>query len=151
MKTNEIKQFLLRANEFGYGNESTKELDEKDGSHTIVYEEGDWLFHDNFFGGEPFGGRDVISYQGKPVWMMVYYGFVTDLSLQADIYRFLKKALRNFTEDMPYRGPKELAEGGWAYQNDVKGDFGRFSGEETIMYNGKEVYRCRYQGGVVGS
>lgn len=149
MNSEEIKKFLVAANLNGYGNELVKEINEPDGSHTITYEKGDWFFHDNFFGGEPFGGREVISYQNKPVWMMVYYGFVTEISLQNEIYTFLKKALMQFTEEMPYRGPEELVEGDWQYTNTVSGDFESFSGEESIKYKNKGVYRAKYQGGLV--
>lgn len=149
MNTDDIRLFLVKANRSGYGNEQTKQIDEADGSHGIEYSDGDWKFHDNFFGGEPFGGREVISYKNKPVWMMVYYGFVTEMSQQKEIYTFLKKALLSFTEDMPYRGPEELTDGDWQYSNKVIGEFANFSGEETIAYMGVPVYQTKYQGGLV--
>ena len=89
MNIDEIRKFLVRANRNGYGNESVKPLGEKDGSHTITYSEPDWLFHDNYFGGEPYGGREVIHFKNVPVWMMVYYGLVLDISIQNEIYTFL--------------------------------------------------------------
>lgn len=149
MKTEEVRQFLVKANRNGYGNEQTKESDQTDGSHTITYQDGDWKFNDNFFGGEPFGGREVISHKNKPVWMMVYYGYVSEMSLQKETYTFLKKALLNFPEDMPYRGPAELVESDWRYQNKVSGEFANFSGQESIRFQNKVVYRAKYQGGLV--
>lgn len=149
MNTEEIRKFLVRANRNGYGNTSVKPLDENDGSHAITYKEEDWLFNDNYFGGEPFGGREVISHNNKAVWMMVYYGFVIDMTLQTEVYGFLKKALLNFTEDMPYRGPEKLEDGEWLYTNKVTGDFSNFSGEEVITFKNTEVYRAKYQGGLV--
>ncbi|MDP3993086.1 MAG: DUF5680 domain-containing protein [bacterium] len=149
MNIDDIRRFLVKANRNGYGNESVKEANEADGSHTIIYSDGDWLFHDNFFGGEPFGGREVISYKDKPVWMMVYYGYVSELSLQKEVYAFLKKALLNFPEDMPYRGPKELIEGDRQYNNSVTGEFDSFSGEESISFRSRSVYQAGYQGGLI--
>ncbi len=149
MNNDEIKNFLIRANRNGYGNTSVKPVDEADGSHTIIYKEEDWLFHDNYFGGEPFDGREVISYNNKPIWIMVYYGLVSDMSMQKEVYGFLKKALLNFTDDMPYRGPEKLEEGDWLYVNKVDGDFNNFSGEEIITFKNKEVYRAKYEGGLV--
>ena len=32
------------------------------GGVTIPYEKGDWKSHDNFFGGEPYGGRIIVFY-----------------------------------------------------------------------------------------
>jgi len=149
MNIEEIKNFLIRANRNGYGNTSVKPSDENDGSHTISYKEVDWLFNDNYFGGEPFGGREVISYNNKAIWMMVYYGFVIDMTIQADVYRFLKKSLLNFTEDIPYRGPERLEDRDWLYINRIDGDFSNFSGEEVITFKNNEVYRAKYQGGLV--
>jgi hypothetical protein len=90
MENDDVKKFLIRANKSGYGNEYTQETAELDGSHTITYSEKDWSFHDNYFGGEPFGGREVIHHKGRPVWMMVYYGGVTDSGEAAlEIYAIL--------------------------------------------------------------
>lgn len=149
MNIDEVRQFLIKANRNGYGNESIKPLDESDCSHTIIYEEGKWKFHDNYFGGEPFGGREVISHNQKVVWIMVYYGFVEDISLQDQIYTFLKEALLLFTDEQPYRGPSRHENGDWLYVNKVNGNFDNFIGEEVISYKNQEVYRTRYQGGVV--
>lgn len=149
MNTKEIRQFLIKANRNGYGNGAVKPIDESDGSHTIIYKDGNWVFHDNYFGGEPFGGREVISNNQKAVWMMVYYGFVEDITLQSQIYTFLKESLLLFTDDLPYRGPSRHENGDWLYINKVDGTFDNFYGEEIISYKGKEVYRTRYQGGVV--
>lgn len=149
MNTNEIRQFLIKANSNGYGNESIKPVNEADGSKTFLFEDGVWKFHDNYFGGEPFGGREVISYDQKAVWMMVYYGLVKEINLQDQIYAFLKESLMLFTEEMPYRGPSRYENGDWLYVNEVVGSFDNFFGEEIISYKNQEVYRTRYQGGAV--
>ncbi len=149
MNINEIQQFLIKANRNGYGNELVKPVDEPDGSHTIAFEDGDYKIHDNYFGGEPFGGREVISYKDRAVWMMVYYGFVEDVSLQAQVYAFLKESLLLFTDDLPFRGPTRHENDDWLYINKVDGNFDNFYGEEIISYKNQEVYKTRYQGGVV--
>lgn len=149
MDDNKIQQFLIIANRSGYGNESVKPIDESDGSHTITFKDGGWNFHDNYFGGEPFGGREVISYNQKAVWMMVYYGFVEDISLQSQIYAFLKESLLLFPDDLPYRGPAMHKNGDWLYINKINGTFDNFRGEEIISFKNQEVYKTRYQGGVV--
>jgi hypothetical protein len=42
--------------------------------------------HDNFFGGEPYGGRTAVLFREKLVWMMVFsYGCVA-ADLDADRY-----------------------------------------------------------------
>lgn len=150
MELDEAKKFLVRANKSGYGNESTKPTEETDGSKTITFSEGDWDFHDNYFGGEPFGGREVIFHQKKPIWMMTYYGGVFDPSVNFhEVYKILREALLNFPEEMPVRGPERLESGDWVYINKFDGGFADFFGVEEISYKGKVVYRTRYQGGEV--
>lgn len=149
MKIGDISKFLVEANRNGYGNEATKPSTDSDGSHTITFSNGDWNFHDNYFGGEPFGGREVISYKQKAVWMMVYYGFVEEISLQTQIYTFLKESLLLFTDDEPYRGPSRHENGDWLYRNTITGSFENLSGEEIISYKNKEVYKTLYHGGMI--
>ena len=76
INTKELIEFLDKANKVGYANIFAKKIKEKDKSKTIIFKEGDWLFHDNYFGGEPYGGRGVVFFKKYPVYMMVYYGYV---------------------------------------------------------------------------
>jgi hypothetical protein len=146
----EIKRFILEANQAGYasGNSGVKE---SDGSKTIAFEKGDWKYHDNYFGGEPYGGREVIFYQGKPVWMMVYYGRVLPEVPCESIYPFLQEALRAIPEDNPYRGPRVYSSSskGMEYHNSWDGELDYFFGEENIYIGGQHVYHARYAGGLV--
>ncbi len=49
--------FLVKAKKAIYasGDENTK-IKESDKSTTLIFEEGDFKYHDNYFGGEPYGG-----------------------------------------------------------------------------------------------
>jgi hypothetical protein len=76
---------------------------EADHSTTIVIEHGEWKFHDNYFGGEPYGGREVVFLGGQPVWMAVYYGQVDDANVDL-VYSFLQRSF-------PVRGPEAFTEG----------------------------------------
>lgn len=150
MDMNDLKKFLLASNRAGYaGGEEEKWIKEADGSTTIPFAEGDWRSHDNFFGGEPYGGRVIVFYGGKPVWIMVYYGRVEEGVQPDPIYSLLRDALKAMPEDYPLRGPKELKKESWTYQNSWQGDIDNYSGEETIADNGKIVYRAHYMGGWV--
>lgn len=151
----QLTAFLGEANKAGYasaGGPAWKK--EPDGSTTITYQRDDWLFHDNYFGGEPYGGREVIFYQGRPVLMMVYYGRISDRSFDKEaIYSFLREALRSFSADAPFRGPEMLeitADGRkMRYENDWQGTIEHFGGEERIFIDGTEVYDAKYAGGLV--
>jgi hypothetical protein len=95
---------------------------EADGAWTIIETDGDFKMVDKWFGGEPYGGQEVIYYKDKAVWIMVYYGRVYDTKLNAnDVYTFLRKSLQFPPEDKPFRGPDEYTEGDLTYTNAVTG------------------------------
>jgi hypothetical protein len=146
----ELKAFIFAASRATYasGDESIK-VRQPDGSTTIEFTEGDFKFHDNYFGGEPYGGREVVFLDGKAVWMMVYYGFVHAKTGNAEVYGFLMGALRNTTADMPYRGPELFEKGSWRYENKLTGELENFSGTEKIFRDGQCIYEASYLGGLV--
>lgn len=146
----QLRRFIYSASRATYasGDESIK-VKQSDGSTTIEFAEGDFKFHDNYFGGEPYGGREVVFYQGKAVWMMVYYGFVHIEAGNAEVYGFLMEALRNTTEEIPYRGPAVFEKADWRYENKIGGGVENFHGTEKIYRDGKCVYEASYIGGLV--
>lgn len=150
MNIGALRQFLIDSNKAGYaGGEEKKWIKESDGSTTIPYAQGEWKSHDNFFGGEPYGGRVVVFYQDKPAWMMVYYGWVAEGVETDPVYAILQGALKQMPEDAPFRGPKEFVDGEFTYHNNWTGDVERYSGEEQITQSGKLIYKANYMGGLV--
>lgn len=150
MNKNALRQFLVDSNKAGYaGGEEKKWVKEKDCSTTIPFEKGLWKSHDNFFGGEPYGGRTIVFYEEKPVWIMVYYGWVEEEIETDSVYGVLKNALAQMPEEYPYRGPKEYSEGEYIYTNNWNGEVDRFSGEEEITQGDKLIYKANYFGGLV--
>ncbi|HNP89231.1 MAG: hypothetical protein BWY24_00769 [Microgenomates group bacterium ADurb.Bin219] len=150
MDLTSFKKFLIDSNKVGYaGGEEKKWIKEADGSTTIPFEKGEWKSHDNFFGGEPYGGRTIVFYRGEPYWLMVYYGRVEDKVETDSVYGILRNALKQMPEDYPFRGPKEYKEKEFIYKNNWQGEVDKFSGEELIFQNGKPVYKANYVGGLV--
>lgn len=150
MNKEALKQFLLDSNKAGYaGGEEKKWIKEDDGSTTIPFEKNSWRSHDNFFGGEPYGGRTVVFYKSEAVWMMVYYGWVEEGIKTDSVYGILRKALNQMPEDHPYRGPREYKEGEYTYTNFWNGEVDRFSGSEQITQGDKVIYKADYTGGLV--
>lgn len=145
-----LKNFILEASRATYasGDESIKQK-QSDGSTTIEFKKGPLAYHDNYFGGEPYGGREVVFLDGKPIWMMVYYGRVHSDAQAKETYSFLIHSLSCATLDMPYRGPELLEHGVWTYQNNLVGDVDTFSGTEKIFKDGICVYEASYLGGLV--
>lgn len=151
MNKKALRQFLIETKKGGFGaGDNKKWIKEKDDSTTIPFKSGDFRMDDNFFGGEPWGGREVVFFKGKPVWIMVMYGSV-DSSFNdfKTVYKFLQKSLLNQPEDLPLRGPKLFQEDDFVYKNKTEGDLENFIGEEVIYKNNKQIYKTKYMGGLV--
>jgi len=147
---NSIRDFLIFSSKNGYGNNEVVSVKESDGSTTIEIANNDLIYSDNYFGGEPYGGRTIISYTGKPVWIMVYYGgIITGLISMTDLYPYLKKQLLNPEKDIPVRGPFNDKNGKFSYNLKIEGDLSDFSGLEEIYYEDKLVFKTRIAGGLV--
>lgn len=149
---NELCKFLVRAKKSTYAaGRAAKKNIEGDHSTTLIFEDGDWKYHDNYFGGEPFGGREVVFFQNRPVYMMVYYGWVIEgVSDFQAVYKTLQEALTLIPENKPFRGPEKYKPGDFEYLNNFQGEIDNFFGEEVIRLNdGKEIYKAKYFGGLV--
>lgn len=145
-----LGQFIFETNIAGYSSgDDSGWKKEKDGSTTILHEKGVWKSRDNFFGGEPYGGSEVVFYKDKAVWMMVYWGDAEKGVDSKAVYKFLQKSLREMPKNAPFRGPKEYKTGEWRYENSWEGNTEKFKGEEKIFKGGKEVYWAGYIGGLV--
>ncbi|MFH1712281.1 MAG: DUF5680 domain-containing protein [Patescibacteria group bacterium] len=148
----ELCKFLVKAKKSTYAaGDDAKKIVEADKSTTLIFEDGDWKYHDNYFGGEPYGGREVVFFQNLPVYIMVYYGWVIEgvADVQA-VYKTLQGALFQIPEDKPFRGPKKYNQDGAEYINVFEGEIDNFSGEEIITSaDGNEIYKAKYIGGLV--
>jgi hypothetical protein len=150
MDKKDLQLFLIDSNKAGYASgENKRWLKEPDKSTTILFKKGLFQSHDNYFGGEPYGGRIVVFFDGKPIWMMVYYGWLEKGTSAESVYAVLRNALMRMPEDYPFRGPSEFREGEFVYLNSWEGELGRFHGDEKIICNGELLYKGKYAGGYV--
>ncbi len=148
-KLQELKAFIDESSKAGYEGEDLQyETKEADGSTTLSYESGEWKFHDNYFGGEPYGGRTVYFYKGKPVHLTVFYGYTEQVENPDEVYKFLRKSLRSADKE-EFRGPKEFKEGNLLYTSKLEGDLEKFTLEEKIFRDGQEIYKAYFFGGLV--
>ncbi len=149
MLTAQLATFLYTARSRGYAVvRDVPVLREPDGSSTLLYESGGWRYHDNYFGGNPFAGREVVHHDRRPVWMMVYCGGATADADAGDAFRWLREALRAAPVDA-LRGPTTHDGAGWRYVCQTDGDIERFTGSEAITRDGVDVYRAHFAGGWV--
>lgn len=145
----EINKFLLKADR-GHADGTAELKKQVNGSRTITFSDGDFSMEDNFFGGEPYGGQQVIFYKNEPVWICVYYGRVLETELPADdVYDFLREALQHPNLKQPLRGPATYKNNRLEYQNMLEGDTANYLGREIILENGKEIFWTQYVGGWV--
>jgi hypothetical protein len=145
-------KFLATAKKSTYAaGETAKKIVEDDKSTTLIFEDGDLKYHDNYFGGEPFGGREVVFLKNEPIYIMIYYGLVDEsVSDFEAVYKILQEALSLISEDYPFRGPNKYSKDGLTYKNSYIGEIDNFFGEEIISsVNGKEIYKAKYIGGFV--
>jgi len=147
----QLCEFLVKAKKATYAaGKKAKKIVEDDKSTTLIFKEGNWKYQDNYFGGEPFGGREVVFFKNEPVYFMGYYGLVDDFVAGFEmVYKILRKALLLIPKNKPFRGPGKYAEGDLIYINKYTGKIDNFFGEEIITMNGKKIYKAKYMGGFI--
>ncbi len=144
--------FLVTAkkNSYAAGEKAIKSK-QPDGATEITLEQEHWKYRDRYYGGEPYCGEEVIFYKQQAVWAMNYYGKVAEdyHKQMGGIYKFLQKSLVLIDSSAPFRGPKTHRDKEFKYHNTYDGTLSQFNGTEFITYEGQEVYRAYYHGGVV--
>lgn len=149
----ELKTVLFEAKRNSYAaGSSAKKTKHQDGATEISYQKGDLFYRDKYYGGEPFSGDEMVFCGQQPVWRMNFTGRIEPSAVPVieSIYRFLMVSLsQNTDKDKPFRGPAEYAAGDFKYKMISSGDFDFFSGQEEIYYQGKIVYTCFFNGGLL--
>jgi hypothetical protein len=114
---------------------------------------GDFSYHDSYAGNTWAPGREVVFYQGAPVWAMAYQGHSHDnfdeKFFNEQAFPFLKKALMNFDDSLPFRGPTEFSEGDFEYVFTVQGDYQYFIGQERVYFKGEEIFMQDVMGSII--
>lgn len=150
----QLAKFLVKAKINAYAGDGAEVSPQRPGFYELEYKEGDLEYRDSYVGFYLAPGQEVVRLNGKPIWMMAYNGGMgnkhwQDKELADKTFLFLKKALKQVPETIPFRGPANLKEGDFEYTNEVKGDIRNFLGTERIFYKGEEVFRQDYMGGLV--
>lgn len=119
-----------------------------------LYEQGPWRYHNSYIGEQNAPGREIIYFNGQPVWTMSYQSqlFTEDAGVIFETYNFLKQALMNAKPEEPFRGPKEYDNGEFTYSFImINGDMHGFIGKEEIYHDGQLVYVNHTIGTVIAS
>lgn len=152
MNPNNLTNFLKIAKKNTYASETAKKVNsQRLGSQDYEYREGEFLYHDTFFGSRDFIGEEIVYKKEKPIWGMNYNGFIVDKNTdEKDIYTFLRKALaQDYDGIIPIRGPKNFKIENYEYKNNVSGGLDRFEGREEILKDKKLIYYAIFHGGLI--
>jgi hypothetical protein len=150
-----LESFIVKAKANGWaGAESGgKRLPpSKEGSFDITFDSGDFHYHDSFVGGSDFCGQEHVTLKGKPVWSMVYYGYLLKPQVfnGKQVIAVLKDALSAMYKEGRFLGEFNYrASDGIEYRDINSGNFQRFNGTEKIFLEDESVYELVYCGGVV--
>ena len=150
----DLRSFLIKAKKQTYANSNIKKsTSSRKGSHDYEYAEGQFIYHDTYFGGTKFMGEEVVYFNDEtPVWGMNYYGVTLDENLSEEAMdNALRPALMlvGSDESLPIRGPKEYINGEYKYIFKATGDLTYFEGEEEIFKNDKKIYKLKCNGGLI--
>lgn len=149
----ELDEFIVAAKAACYVGDGAVAKACRADSHDLSFKDGEWEYLDSYFGGTDFIGQEVVWHRGKAVWAMNYYGYILQPSLidaqqAGDV---IKRSLSLLYAEDRFLGGFEYIVGGYAYRDANKGDAQQFHGVEIILYEGEDVYRLDYHGGMIKS
>lgn len=158
MKEISLLEFIAKAHKHTYA--APKEIKSKYRCDTPIlpghkdydFIEGNYRYHDSYAGNIWAPGREVISFNNNPIWCMSYQG-QTKKGLSEgfidETFEFLKKALRNFDEKIPFRGLDGFKENDFEYSFKIEGNHRYFIGRESIKYKQEEVFFQNVMGSLI--
>lgn len=152
MTINELSSFLKIAKKNTYALETAKKSpSQRPGSKDYEYLEGDFVYHDTYFGGVNFIGEEIVYEKDEPFWGMNYNGYVVDETItEAEIDKSLRGALKQeYVDIIPVRGPKNFKIENYEYKNTVSGELDRFAGREEIFKDSQLIYFALFHGGMI--
>lgn len=150
----QLAKFLVKAKVQTYASDGKEIEPQRPGFKELEFKEGDWEYRDSYAGFFFAPGQEIVRFQGKPIWTMAYSGGMNkkyhgDIEFARKTFSFLKEALKQAREERPFRGPEKLEQDDFVYIDNSEGDITCFKGTEKIIYQGEEVFKQDYIGGLV--
>lgn len=144
-----LKEFLVRAKRSTYAGDGAISVSSRPNSKDLHYSEGDLLYIDSYFGSADFIGEEVVFENGKPIWGMNYYGRMITDEIPQGFIKCLKSALRSVSVENPFRGPELFEHDRFIYKCSWQGDISWCNGNESIYFDGIEIYRLYFHSGYI--
>lgn len=147
IKLDDLKEFLVEARRATYAGGGVPVDNSKlQGAKEFVHIKGDWYYQDIYFAGlKNLIGQEVVYYNQKPIWSMVYFGD----QIKEETAEFLKAVLSESTESCRVGNRFETKKKSYTYEDFGEGTLEKFFGEERINYQTKNIYKLKYQGGFI--
>jgi hypothetical protein len=146
-----LEAFIVRAKARTYVGGGQKLLPYRLGSKDLQMVEGDWAYHDSYFGEADFAGQEVVYFRRQPVWCMNYFGRILrpDLITAAEAGRMIMDSLSRMYAEGRFLGGFSYDRGDLVYTDTSQGDVTWFTGREWITRDGQVAYELIYHGGLI--
>jgi len=151
MQLSELEQFIVRAKAATYAGSGPADAGSQPGTLDLAFAEGSYGYLDSYAGGSNFLGREIVTFEGRPVWGLGYYGCLLRPEL-IDAGRagaVIKASLTALYREGRFLGGFRAAQGEDVYVDTSTGEVGRFEGREWIERAGVRVYELVYHGGLI--
>ncbi|MFI2752217.1 DUF5680 domain-containing protein [Cellulomonas sp. P22] len=151
MQVSELEQVVVRAKTATYAGSGAAAAGSRPGTVDLTYAEGDYGYLDSYVGGSDFLGQEVVTFEGRPVWSMGYYGYLLrpDLIDAGRAGQVIKASLTELYGEGRFLGGFRSTQGEDVYTDTSTGDVTHFEGKEWIERAGVRVYELVYHGGLV--
>jgi hypothetical protein len=151
MDKDELNSFIVRAKAATYVGDGEHVTSCRLGSHDLRFSDGNWSYHDSYFGGSDFIGEEVVYFDQKPVWAMNYYGRILreDLITAAQAGQMIKSSLSRLYQEGRFLGGFENIEWDFTYIDANEGSVECFHGHELIRLGQETAYELDYHGGLI--
>ena len=146
-----LNAFIVRAKAATYVGDGEHVAPCRTGSHDLRFMDGEWSYHDSYFGGTDFIGEEVVYIGERPVWAMNYYGHILrdDLLTAAQAGQMIKASLSRMYQEGRFLGGFEHIENDLTYMDTSEGNPERFQGREIIRRGQEIAYELLYHGGLI--
>lgn len=147
----ELNAFIVRAKAATYVGAGEHVTPCRVGSHDLRFVDGQWAYHDSYFGGSDFIGEEVVYFSEKPIWAMNYYGRILrdDLLTAAQAGQMIKASLSLMYKEGRFLGGFEHIENDLTYVDASEGNANCFQGREFIRRGQEIAYELMYHGGLI--
>lgn len=147
----ELASFIVEANGKTWAADGAEVEPERPGYKELEYRNGLWRLRDSYTGYFRAPGMTTVYYKDIPAWTMAFggHGQIEGFEDRArETFNFLRKALRQVSPDLPFRGPELFEEGNKKYTFELlQGDIADALWREEVFEDEKLTFT---QTGIAG-